>query len=166
MGGMETEFMKNWEKAFDTWKEGYVLKVKTMKLYRELGTAILYERALQEFGLTRQDVSHMLLGKLIGPMHNYRGNETIMVCGREGGSRLQNWCVKSRLARPQKGDKCIDCDHPLIPKVVPISPSRLLGYYAEHFVGIETNDGRYFWLDKPVALPTKNTCEYESPTTK
>lgn len=166
MGGMETEFMKNWEKAFDTWKEGYVLKVKAMEIYRELGTAILYERAMAQFDLKREDISHMILGQHVGANHNYKRNETIMVCS--GGPWTGSWdlCMKGKLNRPQQGDKCSECGHSLEPKDAPISPSRLRGHYANHFVGLETHDGRYFWLDKPVALPTKSPCEYESPTTK
>lgn len=146
--------VQKWDKAHGTYKKLYALKHKAMGLYREMGRAIGYERALARVGLTRADVAHPITGDSIGATHNYKKTRPAKVC-------KQSYCDAG--GQPQTtGDVCFSCREPLTAVQIPISPSYLRKNLARHIVGVETQDGRYVWFDEPVPPQPELELEAES----
>lgn len=129
------------DKAIKSLAELRVLEAKKTALMFELEKALMLEKILVQHGLERNDLMAIICGGHIGATHNYKGKEMVMRC---------ECCRVMDFAAKDRGDgTCRKCGEPLGEDVIAITPSRLRGHYADHWIGIETNDGRRFWLNEP-----------------
>jgi hypothetical protein len=133
--------MQKWDNAHGSYQKLYPMKLKAMQLFREMGTAIAYERALAQVGLTKEEVAHTIRGAQIGSTHNFKGTRNVNACADE-------YCGER--GKPQKGDKCSACGSVLAPKQIRYSPTDMHYRYPRHIFGVETKDGRFVWFTQPI----------------
>ena len=136
------QLVQKWDGAHRTFGELYKLKHKSLGLFREMGRAIGYERALARVGLTRDDVSHTISGAQIGSTDNYKQTRPVRRC--------QNVYCKDRSPKPEAQEACLNCGEPLKTTPMGYSFTDLHNKLAKHMLGVETNDGRRVWFDTPV----------------
>lgn len=146
--------VQKWDKAHGTYQKLYPMKLKAMQLFREMGTAIAYERALAHVGLKPEDVAHQIRGAQIGSTHNFKGTRQINACS-------DAYC--SMRGKAQKGDKCAECSNVLEPKQVRYGPSELQYKFPRHIFGVETKDGQCVWFPQPIPPQPEVTDEDVTP---
>ena len=148
------KLVQKWDNAHDSYGKLLALKHKSMGLFREMGTAIAYERALARVGLKRDDVAKRIRGDAIGATHNYKIKMPVKVCTDE-------YCSWRGKPQPKNTEVCGSCGNPVKDEMVPTPPSVLRGRLASHMVGVETKDGRRVWFDQPI--PPQPEMEAEAP---
>lgn len=138
------ERVQKWDNAHASYQKLYPMKLKAMDLFRQMGRAIGYERALAKVGLSKEDVASRIHGAQIGATHNFKGQRTAKFC------KDTQYCAQGRTKRKQTGQVCGDCGGPTEDGKVGYAPSELRMRYANYIFGVETNDGRRVWFDEPV----------------
>lgn len=137
------ERVKHWDAAHDSMQKLWPLKQKSLELFRELGRAMGYERALAHVGLTRDDVASPIYGAQIGSIDNYKKTRPAKVCASP------SQCF-SRKAQSLKAEVCRECGGPLKMVQVPYTFTDLHDKLARYMLGVETKDGDRVWFDEPL----------------
>lgn len=135
--------VQKWDKAHSSYKDLWKLKQKAHAKFREIGTAVGYERALARAGLTHADVSRQIYGNQIGATHNYKKTMPVTIC-------RDSYCQLAGKPRPAQTEVCGSCGTAMKQEQMRIPPSVLHGKLARHMVGVVTNDGRNVFFDEPV----------------
>lgn len=145
------QHVQKWDGAHSTFKELYRLRKKSMGLYREMGRAIGYERALARMGLKREDVQMPITGAQIGSTHNYKQTRPVRRC--------KNIHCNMRRPMPEEQQQCPNCGEELKTVQTPWSMSELRDKLGRHILGVETKDHRFVWFDRPVPPETETEPE-------
>jgi len=138
------ERVQKWDKAHGSYQKLWKLKRKAHDLFREMGRAVGYERALAHVGLSREDVAHPIRGGQVGATHNYKVKMPVKVC-------RDQYCNLNGKAQPKQTEVCGSCGNEVKTEMVPTPPSALRGKLASYIVGVETNDGRTVFFPEPVS---------------
>jgi len=136
------KLVQTWDNAHASAKQLLGLKRQALDKFKEMGRAIGYERALAHVGLKRADVESYIYGAQIGSTDNYKRTRPAKIC-------VNRHCGLKK-PQPVGAQECWDCREPLELTEVPLSHSDIHKKFANHILGVRTNDGRSVWFDEPV----------------
>jgi len=157
---LENDKVTKWANALGSAKNLYGLKQKSLGIFQEMIRCLAYEHALAKAGLERKDVSHILVGAMIGATHNYKGTMPAKQCTNPHCSMGRTKRLLKNTMRREKymgvpdeaeTEVCPECQEPITAGDVQIPPSHLRDKMARHIVGVETVDGKNVFFDKPVS---------------
>lgn len=119
------------------------LRKKQVALQSELYQTIAYERQLLRLGINRSDIKQTLRGEMIARIDNCKLTHPVRMCPET------TWkCELSGKRVPLDQEECKWCGQPLVTKMVRISEFDYRQRYADHIIGVITNDDKHHWFDE------------------
>lgn len=135
-----------WDKAHASFQKLWDLHQQRHDLFREMGSAIAYERALAHLGVRRADVSHIIRGNQVSATDNYRREVDARKC-------VQPYCRAGGRYYPVTTEVCPACQEPTVPAKRRVTPADLR--MDTKVVGVQLNDGKRVFFKEPFELYTR-----------